>query len=272
MAVSSTRTMSVFVCMLAAAVLGVSPGANAAAPSGKQSAISHAAWNSLLRTHVKPARDGINRVDYVSWKARGVAPLKSYIASLEKTDPASLSREGQMAFWINLYNAKTVEIVLERYPVASIKDIDLKDAAGQPADGPWKAKVTTVAGKRLSLDEIENDILRPVYKDARVHYALNCLSLGCPNLLPEAYTAARLERQLEGTARVFVNHPRGISFAGGKVQASSIYDWFASDFGGFDGVVAHLRKYARPALGKQLAGLKKIDAYDYDWKLNDVKR
>ena len=136
MAVSPARATSVFVYMLAAALLGVAPGANAAAPAGKQAAISHAAWNTLLHTYVKPAHDGINRVDYVTWKARAVAPLKSYIASLEKADPASLSREGQMAFWINLYNAKTVEIVLERYPVASIKDIDLKDAAGQPAEGP----------------------------------------------------------------------------------------------------------------------------------------
>lgn len=272
MAVVKARLLPALSMLLTVGLFGAAPLAAATEPKSKQSGVSHTAWNTMLRTYVKPARDGINRVDYVSWKARGPASLKSYIASLEKADPASLSREGQMAFWINLYNAKTVEIVLERYPVASIKEIDLKDAAGQPADGPWKAKVTTVAGKRLSLDEIENEILRPVYKDARVHYALNCLSLGCPNLLPEAYTARRLEQQLEGAARVFVNHPRGISFTGGKVQASSIYDWFAVDYGGFDGVVAHMRKYARPALGKQLAGLKKIDAYDYDWTLNDVKR
>lgn len=246
--------------------------ADAAPRSAAQQADIHGIWDGLLRRHVKSSRDGINRVDYVAWKASGLSPLKAYIAGLEKIDPAGLSRNAQMAFWINLYNAKTAEIVLERYPVASIKDIDLKDAEGKPADGPWKARVTAIAGRQLSLDAIENEILRPQYKDARIHYALNCLSIGCPNLLPEAYTAARLERQLDGAARAFVNHPRGISFAGGKVQASSIYDWFAEDYGGFDGVVAHLRKYARPALAKRLVGLKKIDAYDYDWKLNDVKR
>ena len=86
------------------------------------------------------------------------------------------------------------------------------------------------------------------------------------------YTGAKLKQQLDGAARSFVNHPRGISFVGGKVQASSIYDWFADDFGGFDGVVRHMKSYAGVALGKQLAGLRKIDAYDYDWKLNDLQR
>jgi hypothetical protein len=266
-----TRIGLLLAAMLAAVAAG-STIADASRRTTGDPADIHAVWDGLLRRYVKSSRDGVNRVDYVAWKARGLGPLKAYIASLEKIDPATLQRNTQMAFWINLYNAKTAEIVLERYPVASIKDIDLKDPDGKPADGPWKAKVVTGAGRRLSLDEIGDSILRAQFKDPRIHYALNCLSIGCPNLLPQAYTAARLERQLDSAARAFVNHPRGISFTGGKVQASSIFEWYAGDFGGFDGVIAHMRKYARPALAKQLTGLKKIDAYDYDWKLNDVRR
>ena len=231
--------------------------------------VDHSAWNMLLRDHVSTGKDGINRVDYVRFKKSGTPALKAYIARLERADPLRLARAEQMAFWINLYNAKTADIVLARYPVKSIKDINLPDADGKPAEGPWKAKVVAVNGTPLSLDDIENAILRPIFKDARVHYALNCLSLGCPNLLREAYTGARLERQFEGATRAFVNHPRGISFAGGKVKASSIYEWFADDFGGFPGVVAHLARYAAPALKPRVQSLKAIDEYDYDWKLND---
>ena len=234
--------------------------------------LEHADWSRLLRRYVSAGRDGINRVDFAAWKQGGTAALEGYVASLEKADPTMLSRAGQLAYWINLYNARTVLIVLQRYPVGSIREINLPDPAGKPADGPWKAKVATVNGIALSLDDVENEIVRPIFKDARVHYAFNCLSIGCPNLLREAYTAARLERQLERAARDFINDQRGIAFKAGKVTASSIYEWFEGDFGGFPGVVAHLRSYARPGLRKQIDGLKKIDAYDYDWKLIDTRK
>ena len=181
-----------------------------------------------------------------------------------------MSPANRKAFWINLYNGKTLDIVLARYPVGSIRDIGLPGPDGKPADGPWTAKVMTVEGAQLSLDEIEKKILGPEFKDVRVHYALNCLSIGCPNLLPEAFVGSRLDRQLDGAARAFVNHPRGITIKPGRVEASSIYDWYAAEFGGFRSVIAHLQRYARPELRRQLATVKKIDAYDYDWKLSDA--
>lgn len=233
--------------------------------------VDHGVWSRILRIYVKAGRDGINRVEYARLKAKRIPRVKAYIAALEKVDPARLTRAQQMAFWINLYNAKTLDIVLGKYPVKSIKDINLPDGDGKMAEGPWKAKLITVSGVKLSLDDIENSILRPVFKDPRVHYALNCLSIGCPNLLREAYTGTRLERQLERASRDFVNNPRAISFEGGKVKASSIYDWFAADYGGFKGVVSHLTRYAAPELKKKLTGLTKIDVYDYDWRLSDVK-
>ena len=245
---------------------------NAAGPVQLGMPVSHFEWSVLLKQHVKPNADGINRVDYSGLKGKGHDRLKTYIASLERAAPSRLPRNGQMAFWINLYNAKTADIVLSRYPVASIKEINLPDPDGKMADGPWKANTLNVEGKALSLDDIENKILRPGFDDPRVHYALNCLSLGCPNLLPEAYTPERLDRQLDAAATAFVNHPRGLAIKPGRVEASSIYEWFEGDFGGFKGVLAHMSRYAKPALRSQIAGITKIDAYDYDWRLNDAAK
>lgn len=247
--------------------------------AGSTAVVDHSAWGRLLATHVKPAPDGINLVDYKGFKAAGHADLKAYVARLEAVDPSKLDRPEQFAYWANLYNAKTIDVVLDHYPVASIREIEigsgllglLKKSVG--FGGPWKAKIMTVAGQSLSLDDIEHAIMRPVFKDPRVHYAVNCASYGCPNLGTEALTGAKLETQLDAAARAFVNHPRGIDVKDGKVTASSIYDWFVADFGGSAaGVLEHVRKYAVPELAAKLAGVTSIASYDYDWKLNDIVR
>ncbi len=264
------RVFALVVFALLTAVLGSMPTAFAAGgrPSGVP--VSHSAWSSLLRQHVRPSPDGVNRVDYARWKATGMTRLRGYIAMLERAAPSQMASRAQMAFWINLYNAKTAEIVLARYPVASIKDINLPAPDGKPAEGPWKAHVLVVEGKALSLDDVENAILRPRFNDARIHYALNCLSIGCPNLLPEAYEPERLDRQLDRAATAFVNHPRGITIRPDRIAASSIYDWFKDDFGGARGVLAHMSRYAKPELRRRLALIERIDAFDYDWRLNDI--
>ncbi len=244
-------------------------------PHAKGSArtVDHSAWNELLAAHLVAGADGINRLDYVRLNGAPHGRLKSYIAELEKVDVAALDRPEQQAFWINLYNAVGLDAVLARYPVASINDVSLADPAGQMQTGPWKAKLVTVAGVALSLDDIENAIVRAVFKDARAHYALNCLSIGCPNMRPVALTGANLEAQFESASREFVNHPRAISFgADGKVTASSVYEWFDADFGGFEGIVAHMAKYAEAPLKTKLAALKAIDAYTYDWALADLAK
>ncbi|MGE0517333.1 MAG: DUF547 domain-containing protein, partial [Hyphomicrobiaceae bacterium] len=160
----------------------------------------------------------------------------------------------------------------DRYPVKSIKDISLGNGLfGAFSRGPWKAKVLTIRGLELSLDDIEHGILRPVFKDPRVHYAVNCASIGCPNLRGEALTGAKLSSQLDDGARLYVNHPRGARLVNGELVVSSIYDWFKSDFGD-DGVLAHLRKYATPDLAARLKAATSINGYQYDWTLNDVRR
>lgn len=242
-----------------------------AAPVGQSASVDHAVWDKLLKTYVKPGADGLNRVDYAAFKRSGHSALKDYVARLQKVDPARLDRKEQFAYLANLYNAKTIDIVLDAYPVNSIKDISLGGGLFAAfTGGPWKAKVVRVKGMELSLDDIEHAILRPVFKDARVHYAVNCASIGCPNLATEAFTGANLVALLDAGARAYVNHPRGVTVSGGRVKTSSIYSWFKEDFGGNDrGVLAHLRKYAEPGLKAKLDRVDAIDGHAYDWRLND---
>jgi hypothetical protein len=246
--------------------------ATAAATSAQP--IDHAAWDRLLKTYVRPDADGLNRVDYAAFKRDGQAALKDYIAKLEAVDPATLPRPEQFALLANLYNAKTADIVLDHYPVKSIRDISLGGGLlGVFTGGPWKAKALEMKGVELSLDDIEHGMLRPVFKDPRVHYAVNCASVGCPNLGTEAFTGDQLDAQLDAAARAYVNHPRGADPKPDGLVVSSIYDWYQQDFGGSeDGVIAHLKTYADPALAQKLEGTTSIADYAYDWSLNDIAR
>lgn len=278
--------MAVLVLAGAVAVITAKPAAAAtvtelfsAHAAGSTQTVDHSAWDGLLKSYVKPSADGVNRVDYKAFKASGHKPLKDYVARLEATDPTKLDKREQFAFWANLYNAKTIDIVLDHYPVGSIREISIDDGLlgflkkSVGAGGPWKAKVLKINGQALTLDNVEHDILRPVQKDPRVHYSVNCASYGCPNLATEAFTGAKLDSQLDAGARAFVNHPRGIAVENGKITASSIYEWFEADFGGnAASVLAHVRTYATPELAQKLTGLSSIAAYQYDWKLNDTPR
>jgi hypothetical protein len=175
---------------------------------------------------------------------------------------------------VNLYNAVTLSVVLDRYPVSSIRDIKSDSLLDPKAYlGPWRTKRVTVEGRSYSLDDIENEVLRPLFKDPRVHYAINCASYGCPNLRATAWTAATLDADLDLAARELINHPRAITrLPNNALRVSSIYKWFAADFGGDDaGIVAHLRKYAQGRLATMLAGNPKIAEDNYDWSLNDVR-
>ena len=241
--------------------------------------VDHAAWSDLLKKYVIADNDGINRVDYKAFKAEAHSPLKSYIAQLTAIDPRTLNKNEQFAYWANLYNAKTIDVILDHYPVDSIRNISLesglfdlvKKTVG--VGGPWKTKVVTIAGHKLSLDNIEHDVLRPTFQDPRVHYAVNCASIGCPNIGTQAFTADNLEDMLESNAKAYINHPRGVTVANGKAVASSIYDWFITDFGGDEsGILEHVKKYASDDLKSKLEKITEIDSYKYDWSLNDKKR
>jgi len=230
--------------------------------------IDHSPWNNFLREYVvTPPVSGINRVRYDNVAAGDRKTLQGYLDFLQTLPISTYNRDEQKAYWINLYNALTVHIILSHYPVDSIRDINI--SPGWFSRGPWGAKLLTVEGVKLSLDDIEHRILRPVWKDNRVHYAVSCASLGCPNLFPVAYTSQNLELLLDQGAREYVNHSRGATFKNGHLQVSSIYIWFQDDFGGStDSVVAHLRQYASGGLAARLRSYSGDLKHDYDWRLN----
>ena len=230
--------------------------------------IDHAPWQAILDGYlITDDPSGINRFDYGGLKANAEdrQKLAGYLQALAQLDPRTYAKAEQMAYWINLYNALTVFVIVPRYPVDSIKDIK----SGLIDFGPWNLELIPVQGETLTLNNIEHGILRPIWQDPRIHYAVNCASLGCPNLAPEAYRSDNLERLLEQSAADYINHPRGAQVTDGELLISSIYDWFKADFGGTnEGVFAHLTRYARPELADQLSGYDSFDDH-YDWSLND---
>ncbi|MDF1586725.1 DUF547 domain-containing protein [Marinimicrococcus flavescens] len=231
--------------------------------------VDHGPWGRLLARHVKPLPDGSTAFAYGAVSAADRKALEAYLADMQKVAVSLLARPAQLAYWINLYNALTVETILEHYPVASIRDIDI--SPGLFSDGPWGARLAAVEGESLSLDDIEHRILRPIWGDPRIHYAVNCASRGCPDLQPEPFLAERVDHQLSAAAIDYVNHPRGVALEGGEIVVSSIYRWFVEDFGGDErGVLRHLAAFAAPPLAMELAGRDAIDGYAYDWSLNDV--
>ena len=232
--------------------------------------VDHQAWSDWLGAQIQVGDDGIHRIAYGKVTPAARKQLQDYLAALQGEPVSRLNRREQWAYWINLYNAATVEVVLAHYPVDSIRDIDI--SPGFFANGPWGKALLKVEGVALSLNDVEHRILRPIWQDPRIHYAVNCASLGCPNLAREAYTAERLDSQLNAAARAFVNHPRGARVENGELTVSSIYAWFEEDFGDSEAaVVRHLQRYAGPDLKRSLGARTGIDDDDYDWRLNDAR-
>ena len=233
--------------------------------------IDHSWWDGFLKKYlVAPHPSGINRVRYNVVASEDRAALKTYLKNLQGLPISTYRRSEQRAYWINLYNALTVDVVLSRFPVESIRDINI--SPGLFVRGPWGAKLLTLEGEKLSLDDIEHRILRPIWKDNRVHYAVNCASLGCPNLQPTAFTDENTDSLLEKAAREFVNHPRGVSLKDNRLQVSSIYVWFQEDFGGSaEGLMEHWNKYASDALAEALKSYSGGLDHDYDWRLNGAE-
>ncbi|MBS7788534.1 DUF547 domain-containing protein [Roseococcus sp. SDR] len=232
--------------------------------------------DALLARYAATPADGVTRVAYARWKANAadMAALDAWIAEAATRRPSAMPRQEAFAFWANLYNALTLKVVLERYPVRSIKEIRSTGVGLDPRQflGPWRTRLVTIEGARLSLDDIEHGTMRPTFRDPRVHYAVNCASIGCPNLPLRAWRAASLEADLDAAARAFVNHPRGAALLpGGGLRVSSIYRWFREDFGGDDaGVITHLARYAAPPLAGALRNLTRVTEDAYDWALNDA--
>lgn len=231
--------------------------------------VDHSTWDRLLKRYVIDHNDGVTRVSYSAFSNADEKSLIAYIEELESIAVSTLNRPEQFAYWVNLYNALTVALIVQTYPVETIRDIDI--SPGFFSDGPWGKKLVSIEGEELSLDDIEHRVLRPIWKDPRIHYAVNCASIGCPNLWPEALTPANAEPYLDHAAKAYVNHPRGASVENGRLRVSSIYTWFQEDFGGTDqGVIKHLLQYAEGDLKAGLQSVSSISSDRYDWSLNSV--
>ncbi len=230
-------------------------------------AIDHSPWQGLLDAYLDTRHpSGVHRFAYAAVRSADRAVLRAYLTALQGLDPRRYPRPEQEAYWINLYNALTVDLVLAHYPVKSIREI----GGGWWARGPWDDAIAKVAGRALSLNDIEHGVLRPIWRDPRIHYALNCASIGCPNLAGRAYTRDNLVGLLDQGARDYVQHARGVQWQEGELRASSIYDWYQADFGGTEaGVLDHLLRYARPELALRLRDYVGPIVYDYDWSLNE---
>ncbi|HAT2066859.1 TPA: DUF547 domain-containing protein [Legionella pneumophila] len=236
------------------------------APLSKQS-ISHQAWQHFLDHHVITNEEDINLVDYTNINEKELASLKEYIKNLSQIDIDNYNRQEQLAYWINLYNALTVLTVANYYPIANIQEINI--SPGLFSVGPWGANIITIKNTNLSLDDINNRIIRPIWNDPRTHYALNNATIGAPNLSKQAYQGPLLEQQLNDAAFKYINSLRGVHVIEGKLIVSKLYDWYEEDFGGTKKyVIKHLLQFAKEPLRNQLKHINTIDSYIYNWHIN----
>jgi len=239
---------------------------------------NHSAWDSLLNKNVTMTNGGkASVVNYNAMKA-DQAKLDSYLAAIGKVSQAQFNRwskDEQLAFLINVYNAGTVDLVLTKYPnIKSIKDI------GGIFSSPWKQDFVTVLGKKRSLDDIEHNLIRGsgLYNEPRIHFAVNCASIGCPALLDDAYTGSKLDKQLEQVTSKFLADSSRNRLKGNTLEVSPIFKWYKEDFEsnwrGTKDLEGFLARY-NSSLGlnkSQTADLKngktKISYTDYNWNLN----
>lgn len=211
---------------------------------------NHETWDRLLRKYVSPS----GNVDYKGLKSEKQA-LEDYLKSLEENPVgADWTKERKMTFWINAYNAFTIKLILDHYPVSSIKKIH--------GGNPWDEKWIRLNGQVYSLNKIEHDILRPQFKDARIHFAINCAAKSCPPLLNQSWTAENMDRLLDQQTRNFINNPKFNSLKKNEVEISRLFEWYAKDFGD---VIEYLKKYSNAPINKNAT----VKYKDYNWELNE---
>lgn len=209
----------------------------------------HSRWDQMLEKYV----DTLGFVDYKSW-SKDTANLEAYIETLKRLPPLdTASKSAQLAYWINAYNALTIQLILKNYPLKSIRDLK----------NPWQIKLFELNEKAYSLGYIEHQILRKM-KEPRIHFAINCASVSCPKLLNEAYQEKKLELQLSQATRNFINDTTKNKISQKRLQLSRIFLWFGNDFGSKEqrlNFISHYSKYDLNA--------PEIDYLPYNWDLND---
>jgi hypothetical protein len=254
-----------FPLLLIAMTIFASTSSTAAEPDSKL-------WQELLAKHYDPARG----MDYKGLR-QDKATLDRLRQQMAAVDVAALSRPEQLAYWINLYNVSVVGVVVDNYPVESIRDVSTDPIIRLNV---FKKPYVNVRGGTLSLDEVENKKIREGFKDPRIHFAINCAAESCPPIRPEPFTGARIDQQLDDQARKFLNGPHGVRLEGDgedlALHVTKILDWFKDDFetwGG--GTIPFLKRYLSPDKVKRIEaarGKADLEFDDYSWKLNDWRR
>lgn len=222
---------------------------------------SHELWDQLVKAHVK-ANGQVNYQGFIKDKAK----LDQYtkLISDNAPDRKTWSKNQQLAYWINAYNAFTVKLIVDNYPVKSIRDLGpslkiplIKDV--------WHYKFFKIGGVESSLDEIEHSILRKEFSEPRIHFAINCASVSCPPLLNEAFTAEKMEALLTKVATTFINDPTRNKISPDKAEISSIFSWFTGDFTKNGTLIDFLNRYSKVKIKPSA----KVSYLDYDWNLNE---
>ena len=212
-------------------------------------AFSHNIWDGLLKKHVSST----GKVNYTGFK-KDKQQLDAYLALLSENAPKSnASRNDQIAFWINAYNAFTVDLIIDNYPISSILKLD---------DGKtWHVKRITIGGKKYALNDIEKNILIGRFKEGRIHFAINCAAQSCPPLKNKAWNGKTLNADLDRASKDFINNSKYNQFAKKTAKLSRIFEWYSADFGD---VTTFINKYANTPIGKKT----KVSYNEYDWDLN----
>lgn len=222
---------------------------------------SHASWDALLKKHV----NANGEVDYEGFKKDRVQ-LQSYLDLLSShaPDDATWSENQKLAYWINVYNAFTIELILRHHPLESIKDIGSKIQVPF-VNSPWDVKFIEIAGETYDLNNIEHNILRKLFDEPRIHFAIVCASVSCPNLRAEAYTGDKVQDQLEEDAIYFVNDSSKNKLSADKVELSKIFSWFTGDFTKKGSLIDFLNQYSELDINENA----KVSHLDYNWGLNE---
>lgn len=235
--------------------------------SGDKTAIDHSAWQAFLDTYLISQSSGPHLLRYAHVTKKDAQSLKNYINYLSTIDIRHYTKNQQFAYWANLYNAATVDLIVDNYPVSSITKIK----SSFFSFGPWDKKILTIAQKKVSLNDIEHRILRPIWRDKRIHYIVNCASFSCPSLPLQAVPTTNLDAFLDQAATEYIADARAVEIVGNSLKLSSIYDWYASDFGSPQALVEHLVQH-RPTLDRaQLTKLINDADYHYQWHLNEAQ-
>jgi hypothetical protein len=222
---------------------------------------NHEPWNQLLKAHISP----LGIVDYKGF-IRDKTKLEAYLKTISENAPdrKTWSKNEQLAYWINAYNAFTVKLISDNYPVESIRDLGPTFKIPLIND-VWHYKFFKIGGQESSLDEIEHSILRKEFEEPRIHFAINCASVSCAPLLNEAFTASKIDAQLGKVAKTFINDKTRNKIAANAVEISSLFSWFKGDFTKNGSVIDFLNKYSSVKISPDA----KVSYLNYNWNLNE---